>query len=780
MFTFERQMTVARGRACACTLLFIYTASPLVPISSNVHAQCVHGDSNGDNDVTLTDFSEFVSCRNDSSVSLLPTECAAHDFDGNGNIDLVDWGRLQRTFGESRPRIYGSPTLHAPGAPFALTSGDLDDNGRLDLVTGSLTPHFVSVFLNHGEIGHSAYQPYPFGSHCRDVAVGDVNDDGHPDLVISSTGIMVMVGIGDGSFAPPVTINGSHGVRELAVGDVNNDGLVDIVSVHVPVDEMAVFLNAGRGEFSEPVRYQVGEGPEFVQLADFDGDADLDAIITNSDSRDFSILLNEGDGSYLAETRLAVEASPGPMAVGDFDLDGDADVAVIAFSFEHDVWILENSGDSTFSASPFALANDIPQSIVAEDLNRDGSPDLVTANRSGESVTVFLNDGRGNLAIRTDYKVGYQPYAVTTGDLDGDSYADIAVANLQDESISVLLNNRDGTFSEPLLPAGEEPNRVYLTEFNSDQHPDIVVSYAGGEFVSVFVSEGNGHFVDEARYAHGLFVSDSASVDVTGDGFADLVLNSGHILENNGAGEFDNLYSFGDRHAAVAACDIDNDGDNDIIGVDIDNRECLNVFANQGGGSFVVSQRECLLVDASAVACVDVDGDSFSEIVATGVYSSFVQLVRNDGTGTLSYDQHWAVWTGSEMIAVADVDLDGDLDLATGGSGGAQCTLLYNLDGNGDFEPVIVDIGAATSSIAFADVNGDSFPDIVSAHFYTHVVSVSLNDGNGQFTEAHDVVGFFGPWFATPGDLDLDGDIDVAVANIISDNISLLENLCVP
>ena len=108
-------------------------------------------------------------------------------------------------------------------------------------------------------------------------------------------------------------------------------------------------------------------------------------------------------------------------------------------------------------------AGDEPSDVAIGDVNRDGRPDLATANAAGNSVSVLLNRGDGSFQESVVYATGLNPTSVGIGDLDGDGAADLAVANLGNldgSTVSVFINNGDGTFSARQFPDGGWPSQV--------------------------------------------------------------------------------------------------------------------------------------------------------------------------------------------------------------------------------------------------------------------------------------------------------------------------------
>ena len=147
------------------------------------------------------------------------------------------------------------------------------------------------------------------------VAVGDLNGDSIPDLVLPNVGaddVSVLLGVGDGTFAPrsDIPLPGGTQPRGVAVGDLNGDALLDLALVGENPDRVSVLLGLGTGGFTSRADFSTGGSPGSVAAADFNGDARLDLAVTNSASNTVSVLLNGGVPS-LPGVPTNVTATPG-------------------------------------------------------------------------------------------------------------------------------------------------------------------------------------------------------------------------------------------------------------------------------------------------------------------------------------------------------------------------------------------------------------------------------------------------------------------------------------
>lgn len=339
--------------------------------------------------------------------------------------------------------------------PDELVSGDLNGDGKLDLVTANGTS--ISVLLNRGDGSFKAHREYRApGFH---LAIGDLNGDRKLDLattaaLLKNPKVSVLLNRGNGSFRAKRDYRTGRGPNSLAIGDLNGDRKLDLVTANMyqpansKVYTASVLLNSGGGHFRAPRDYRTGDNPEAIAIGDVNGDRKLD-LVTANEGNTVSVLLNRGGGRFRAKREYRTGPSPTDVAIGDLNADGKPDLVTPNLNSIDTgpprISVLLNNGSGSFRAR-----RDYPTgwiySVAIGDLNSDRNPDLVVGSIAG-FPSVLLNRGNGSFQAMIQYRVqaklkrdsaGGEWAAI--GDLNGDGKVDLATSNMDDNTVSVLIN----------------------------------------------------------------------------------------------------------------------------------------------------------------------------------------------------------------------------------------------------------------------------------------------------------------------------------------------------
>ncbi len=531
----------------------------------------------------------------------------------------------------------------------------------------------------------------------------------------------------------------------------------------------------------------------------------------------------------LREQALTVARFPRALTSGDFDGDGDNDLVTANKDADTSstLSLLYNQGGGDFTRTDIA-AGVRASSITSADLDGDGDLDLVTANFF--TIELFWNDGSGVFSEPAGIEVDRATRFVTTGDLHGDGLLDLLYTNTSNDDIGFRLNAGAGSFTEAVsIPVGDYPTAAVIDDFNGDGSMDILVLNSRDDTASMLAGNGDGTFAEALTFPIGSRrPSQMATADLDGDGDLDLAtsnMESVSIFHNDGSGAFSFADNFPARPTQILAEDIDGDGDPEII---FGTREAVVSVLNNVNGTFLTAPITFAVEFAPGLLTIcDLDSDGDPELATAFERFTSVGILWNRDQGAVTLDPvRVNMGPAPHAAAIGDFDNDGFLDVATGDGNGRSITLFLNsngimrprrtvpageylntidsgdFDGDGDLDlvtgammsshmQIFLNLGNAAFrrqgrlitgvrpfQVQAAELNGDEFPEVVSANEGSGTVTVWLNraDGTGTFSGRRDYRVGRQPACSDAVDLDGDGFNDLVVSNRGSRNISVLLN----
>jgi hypothetical protein len=639
--------------------------------------------------------------------------------------------------------------------------------------------------------------PWPEAVEASQTAIVDLDGDGASDIVVLGFGVATLRGHGDGTFDCRVDhVAGALPVTMLT-GDLNRDGHPDVVTVNRGPDEnspsLAILLGTGTGDLTAPTHVALDELPGTIAIGDLDEDGAADLVMTTSVG--VSVLRNHGDASFDPPTVIDVGGTAGSVAIGDFDASPGLDLAVTyqppqmggsnAPPTPPFLALLSGNAHGAFR-DPIAIPiTGAPSSLTTADVDGDGRTDLVMVNAYGIVATWLQRPGGFTWVSSQDQIEG----PAVVGDLDRDGHADLI--SFTGDGMRVDRGQADGSFLPglSLSPIGVLGAGASLDDVNGDGLVDLVYVGDGfgrpGNAIAVLLGRGDGSFVTSSVTSDDISGENFIAADFDEDGELDVITTinnsiapSVRMFRGDGLGGFTDVPSdlaLPGYFTSLSTGDIDGDGHADLVTTDKwhDQTEApsVEVLRGHGDGTFEAAQSFPISDSGWSTVFADLNGDGHLDvIVAVGgnfLAATELDVLLGNGDGTLQPAR--AITPGRVVVslAMADVDRDRHADIVAGTHGDA---LVFLGNGDGTFQAPLdtpVDPLLAMMMVSTGDLDGDGNIDLVAGNLdglspnLAGKVAVLRGNGDGTFASPTFYENPADEEFVAMVDLDRDGHLDV-------------------
>ncbi len=552
----------------------------------------------------------------------------------------------------------------------------------------------------------------------------------------------------------------------------------------------------------------------YVDLQPTANDGDYSLTITRRGKLTISLAVT--DGSPFAGTltlltpdlRLVIEhnfrhdAGTEPVKFTEFIGPGNYLVRIRRQSLADGLMHITTAFDARLPPGFPMPVGDFPNTVLTEDVNRDGNIDLITLN-ANSTVSVLLGhpDGTfedqqpsGPFDVGSSSEVGSGVLELQAAYLNNDNKIYILVTNPGSGYVSVLLGNGNGTFEiQPRLLIAYHPSRLHVVDINDDGDLDLIAQDLGqydsdrfgffDRFIAIrYGREGGGFEDEEQRFTIGDGNFDVDVVDVNRDQYLDFVAtNPDHndvsvrVARHDRTFKEERRYQVGDGEFGVLVTDINDDKQVDLIRPNSRSGD-VSVLLGNRDGSFKPQKRFLAGDFPKDVHALYLDGDHQIDLVVVG--DEFISVLLGDSDRTFADERRFplSAFVGALGAFVSKsqlVDVDGDEKLDVVASTLYEALVFLNR-GDGTFaiqQRTPLDNGTL---IRFADVNRDGRPDLIRPNQSADVVSVLLGRGDGTFQARRRFATGEFPQTLQVVDFNEDGRVDLLTANRVSNDLSVL------
>lgn len=812
------------------------------------------------------------------------------DFDNDGKLDVV-FANIQennqephlmtvlRNTGTSSAISFSKSDLTVSESPRKMSNADLDGDGKLDLVMGSAIDGSIKIYRNTSSNGNISFaNPVTItGIEPGDnIILSDIDKDGKTDMLNGKTIFRNISEIGALAFTSrQLLIEGSN----LILRDMDGDGWDDVISGVLLTNNIHVYRNVSvKGHIRFSSAYLTAcDGPWTLFTGDVDGDGKPDILTqthaTNS-VRAFRNTSSPGSISFEGFNDYALGIPNTNMSL--HDLNGDGRLDVITAHKNANLSLFENLSSTGAIVFDNQVSYDTVfffgyNEVATADFNGDNRPDIINGSYTTKAITIYINDIAPKPAI-----LSFSPTIANSGDtitITGRNFSNVSVVSFggtpaqsytvisstiikaviaNGESGKVSVTNNFGTGSLDGFNYGFGPVITQINPASTPAGSDVTISgnYFGASPTENVVYFGSVRATIKSANTQTMTVtvpkgfSPDHPLSVTANkftGFSSKVFNPSfpgatENLTPNSFKTFD-FYRYGESDAF----DFDNDGkpdvfrsgsgvfiarntsqpgnlsfENDIslpaggpnnvvksIAVDVDGdgmrdlvsavngfTPLISVFKNiSTPGNLVFGSRIDIIVSTYVrefrdIDAADIDKDGKPDIILTD-YNSSILILRNESKNNqivLTPKPLLHIDNYIKSVSVADIDGDSYPDIV----GSLRDVMLIGIWKNNSvpgfisFSPAQkYDFGIETEHLELADLNKDGRLDIIGAGGHFHKITLRKNissPGAIAFGNIQQYETGFEPWYINTSDVDGDEKIDVIVQNRYSKSVSILKN----
>jgi len=782
--------------------------SPLSIGAQSVYACDLDGD--GDNDVL--------------SASHFNNEIAWYENLGSG------------TFGSQQ--VINDQTNYVWG----IYACDLDDDGDNDIIFTSFDDDKIAWYENLGSGNFGSEQLISSQTDgARSVYACDLDGDGDND-VLSASGyddkIAWYENQDGGTFGTQQIIDSQLDyATSVYACDLDGDGDNDVLSASIDDDKIAWYENQGGGTFgNQQVISAQADGAALVYACDLDGDGDNDVLSASYFDNKIAWYENLGGGTFSTQHLISTQHVY-LRSIYACDLDGDGDNDVLSASSDDDkiAWYenlstspgggepeidVERNGTDDVHAHSFGTVQAGQPVSQVFTVRNEGTAELVVTQAAGLSSPFSIspvNDSSSSDdwvipagAIQT-FTVSFSPIdagnfndtlLLTSNDSDEGNYQVSLTGAVIGPEVEILGNGQvildgdttpnpgDNTdFGIVYLTGGSITRTFTIRNTGSEDlvltgSPDMVVITGSGDFSvtqqpAPSVASG-GTTTFEVTFDPSSYGTKTATVSIASNDYNENPYD--FVIQGKGV-RFDNQQVISldaDGAWSVYACDMDGDGDNDVLSASV-NDDKIAWYENLGDGTF--SSQEIITTQASGAQIVfacDLDGDGDNDVLSASYYDDKIAWYENLGGGTFGTQQVISTQAdGARSLYACDLDGDGDNDVLSASFNDNKIAWYENLGGGTfDSQQVISTQVYHGWSVYACDLDGDGDNDVLSASVKDDKIAWYENLGSGSFG-VQQVISVQAVYARSvyACDLDGDGDNDVLSASYTDNKIAWYENL---
>lgn len=627
-----------------------------------------------------------------------PRGVFAGDIDRDGDLDIVsvssgdDSVVWYENDGEATPSFTPHTISSSAGGAWAVFVADVNRDGDLDVLAALADDNKIVLYENSQGDG-STWTPTDISTTVltpRSVVAGDIDNDGDIDVLSASEADDTVAWYenlnGDAStWSPHIISTTVDEAQSVSVGDLNDDGHLDVITASPSTSTLIWYENDGTTSPSFTTQFiSLSNGATWVFPTDLDCDGDIDVLSASYNDHTIAWFENNGGATPTFTYRAISTTAENATAAVSADLDHDGDLEVISASSGNDTiaWFKNKTihRNAVFPAQDvISTATLDAKAAIAADLNNDGKMDIITASSGTDKIIWFENTGT-TPPVFIPHTVTTQadwPFAVFAVDLDRDGDMDVLSASVFDDKVSWSENNGGSppTFTHHTIASDADGARsVYAADLDGDGDIDVLSASRDDDKIAWYENDGNSppgfttHIItkgaDGARQV--------CAADINGDGKLDVVAcsyNDDEVTwfrnDGNSPPSFTTctISTTADGAFSIFTTDLDRDGDVDILCASALN-DRITWFENDGATTPTFTARTITTTADGpwSVFAADLDNDGDIDVLSASYNDDKIAWYENDGGSPPGFIPHTitTLTDRPRTVYAADLDDDGD------------------------------------------------------------------------------------------------------------------------
>ncbi|GJM22353.1 MAG: hypothetical protein DHS20C15_22680 [Planctomycetota bacterium] len=459
-------------------------------------------------------------------------DLVATDLDADGFVDLVlpvdaTGGGVVAAFGLGAGAFDAADVIPATvGRANGLDIADFNADGLLDLAVARASSS-AALFIATGSGSFESPIELQVGDWQQGVRILEASGEAVARVIVLGSGaprLAVFRSAPDGLPEASTLIPSGGVASAVGVADFNLDELLDVVKVGSDA-KLELLLGDGEGGLGAPLAFDTGVLPKDLIIDDLNLDGRPDVVVAHDAG--LSIHLGAAAGGFAPEQTLATPEGSWQVRSGDLNGDDIPDLAATT-KFSDSVLIYHGEGDGSFTLAQDLSAGSEPAGLALEDVNLDGSLDLVVGLEGEFSAGIRIYPGApgADFEIFSSFYGGGDVVEIAFADLDHDGFRDLLSVTSTPSGVARFRGHGDGTFTD-IFFTPDGGSSVVVADFNSDGIDDAAFPVLGSDLVSVMLGV-SGAFGPRSSYSGLRSNSSLAHGDFDGDGDADLISASTH------------------------------------------------------------------------------------------------------------------------------------------------------------------------------------------------------------------------------------------------------------